>query len=89
MSKSIWKFNAPIDDEMYVDMPEGAEVVHVGMQEFQDVVTFWAVVDPAARVVARHFAVRGTGHPLRKVGKHLGSYTAGPFVWHVFEGSGE
>lgn len=95
---TIWKF--PIfppegeGTEIEVEMPEGAEVLWVDIQESpngKDLPWVWATVDPTAPLVARKFHVVATGAPFkrrrkRKVG--MVSLKKGYpmlLVYHVFE----
>jgi len=75
-----------------VDIPAGAEIVHVGEQNSQPVL--WALVDDAAPPEPREFWVYGTGHPISQPDQlvHLGTVQVPPnayllqeLVWHVFE----
>ena len=81
--RAIWKFDIPLQDESVIPMPDGAEVIHVGVQG--DTVVAWATVDTRARLAEYRFQVVGTGHPLPdRLGFHAGTVQQGPFVWHVF-----
>lgn len=84
--KTIWKFELPITDEAELMMPAGAVVLDV-KPFYTGVLNVWAVVDPAAPEVPHRFSIRGTGHPLGTVGKHVATASDGRFVWHVFEAS--
>lgn len=81
----VWKFPLSGVDLSYVEMPERARIIHVGIQG--DTPTLWAWVDPSAPKVERRFGIVGTGHPAPSfdAAVHLGSIFDGPFVWHVFE----
>lgn len=61
MSKSIWKFGALVCDTFTHGMPKDAAIVHVHSQG--NLVCLWAMVDPAAPLETRNFALYGTGHP--------------------------
>lgn len=82
---TIWKFEFRIDDEVTLSMPRGAHILHAGMQGQTPCV--WALVDSKAPKVERFFRVFGTGNPLCGEGrmKHIASFQAPPFVWHLFE----
>ena len=86
----VYKYPIKIDDGVLLDMPAGAEVVHVGLQN--DVVCLWAIVDPSAEPEPRMFFVVGTGHPIPgEAGRHVGTVPThgGKYVWHVFARRGE
>ena len=87
MNTSIWKFPIRIDDELVIEMPRGARILHVGVQNGKP--QLWAMVDVKAPLVDRHFAVRGTGHPadgLKEV-QHSGTFMManGALVFHLFD----
>ncbi len=85
MTHVIWKFEIPVTDWPTVEMPVGAEALHVGTQDRR--LLLWAKVDCEARRERRQFAVIGTGNqmPERGVGEYIGTVQVGGFVWHVFE----
>jgi len=87
--KAVWKFPLRLSlgpVEHVVEMPGGAEVLHVGVQGGDP--TLWALVDPDKTVgESRTFRLVGTGHRevgsgMRFVGTALVSES---FVLHVFE----
>lgn len=87
--KTVWKFTLlDVTDQQEIEMPEGAEILHVG-QQFPGSWTLevWALVDPNAPRVARGFVIHGTGHPVMDGGTHVGSIitAGGQLVWHVFD----
>lgn len=74
-----------------VQMPEGAEIIHVGSQNGGPVL--WALIDDRALLEDRSFFVFGTGQSFMMYEelRHIGSCQApadwpgGELVWHVFE----
>lgn len=82
--KKIYKYPIEIVDEQTLDLPTGADVVHVG-HDPGGTPCLWAIIDTDAPVVSVKILVKGTGHPL-PAGEidHLGSFLSGPFVWHLF-----
>jgi hypothetical protein len=83
--RTIWRFDLDVGDDTVVIAPEGAEFLpHVEAPD-PSTVSVWAIVDSDAPLVDRVMHVRGTGHPLREVGRYLGTALVGPLVWHVFE----
>ena len=81
--KTIWKYELRITDTQVVEMPDGAEVLHVGCQAGK--ICLWALVDPEAALIPYEFQIVGTGHPYEVgTGGHIGTAVIDPFVWHVF-----
>jgi hypothetical protein len=81
----VWKFALPIADESWIEMPEGARILHVGVQNEQPWI--WALCTPTNRKSSRRICVRGTGHDLGDAsGEYLGTVMLadGAFVGHVF-----
>lgn len=83
---TIWKFTFPVQDELVLSMPAGAEILHVEAQR-GDVPCLWARVDSDAELEDRHFFLRGTGHPVEADWRHVGTFMLadGHFVGHLFE----
>ncbi len=81
---TIHKYPLAIDDNLIIEMPQPAEIIHVGLDPAQRPCV-WAVVDPAEEMTSRTLYVVGTGHPMpAKAQTHIGSFVQGPFIWHVF-----
>lgn len=79
----------PLALSQAIEMPAGAQILHVGVQ-MEQIVCIWALVDENAPMEERSFAVVGTGHPVPENTAHVGSVLmhGGAFVWHVFEHEG-
>lgn len=82
-NKTVWKWRLRIDDTQVLNMPKGAKVLWVAMQDGR--ACLWAEVDEYAPVEKRRIEIRGTGHPLPAPIDYLGSVIQGPFVWHIYE----
>jgi hypothetical protein len=87
LTATIWKFPAPIQDELEIAMPEGTEVLAVQVQHGEPFI--WAtVLLPDAPPIPRRFHWRGTGHPLGRAAgcAHIGTIqlAAGALVFHLF-----
>lgn len=81
---TIWKFPFRIDDVVGLEMPEKSHILHVECQHGMPCV--WALVIPESTKMLRTFCLIGTGHPITAaLGKHVGTFQQGPFVWHMFE----
>lgn len=85
---AVWKFPFPVVDDFELEMPIGAQPLHVDTQN--EVPCLWAIVDPNAPRVARKFHLAGTGHPLEEKytkDKHVGSFQmrGGAPVFHLFK----
>jgi hypothetical protein len=91
--RTIWKFAIEVTDEFTLEMPIGAEPLHVETQRVNgpnaqyEQPCLWALVDPTAEREQRTFYVHGTGHPVHADAEHIGSFLlyGGSFVGHVFE----
>lgn len=86
---TIWKFEFPISRDVALLMPQGAQVIHVDVQN--SIPCMWAIVDARAPEVYRRFRVYGTGHqlddlahPVRPIDSYVGTFQD-EGVWHVFE----
>ena len=84
----IYKF--PLDfpeDEQWVTMQAGAEILHVAWQMLDNgrQLMTWARVDLEAPTTERRILMRGTGHNIGNV-PHIATIFDGPFVWHFFDG---
>lgn len=68
-----------------IEMPEGAQVLHVGEQGWG--CYLWALVDPTKPTVERRFFIVGTGADFDcNTSVHHGTIQAqNGLVWHVFE----
>ncbi len=85
---TVWKYDLRVEDELLVEMPRGAELLHVGNQSGEiDRFTVWARVTPPPgnANAARRLLVRGTGHPVGDE-PYVGTTFGGPLVWHIFDG---
>ncbi|GAB3889023.1 DUF7352 domain-containing protein [Terrabacter terrigena] len=88
MSRTIWKFQAPVQDEFDLNGPAPLNIVHVA-PDGPTGLLIWAEVDPNRSQTERHLRVVGTGNPIpNDVTRHIGSVIAPPFVWHLYEATG-
>ena len=85
--QKVYKYHLRLDDETQIDMPRGAQVLHVAEQNGS--LCLWALVETHQDMGRRFFAVRGTGHDCEGLGPHgyIGTVhtMGGRLVWHVFE----
>jgi hypothetical protein len=85
MSRVVWKYAVPIDDQWW-PLPEGGQVVAAALGKTPEEVTVWVLqhkdVLPAS---ARKVRVFGTGHDVPDGALYRGTVFAGVFVWHLFE----
>lgn len=84
--KTIWKFPLKVIDVQAIEMPSGANMLAVQMQQGTPCV--WAEVDPEAERVTRHIAIFGTGHPMPdRVMEYISTFQLhdGALVFHAFE----
>lgn len=95
MSKVIWKYDTLVGgtfkESFTLEMPKGAEIVTVQIDQKNNHPTIWAIVDPNAELETRYFELFGTGFPIYDdIGierKYIGTYQYqnGEFVGHIFE----
>jgi hypothetical protein len=81
----VWKYTIQVGDEVDVDMPLDAELLHVAATGSVDHLELWARVEPTRSIETRRILVRGTGHPV-EIEPYVGTVIVGPLVWHVFDG---
>ena len=70
-------------------LPKGADVIHGGFQEAQNILAIWAVVDPNREKEMRTFLLWNTGTPFPDSEYdqhwHINTFFMGEFVFHIFE----
>jgi hypothetical protein len=82
--KTIWKFPLPAMRAV-IDMPVGAQIVHVAKQGPGNDYCVWAIVESDNATEKRLLAAIGTGHAIPLDGRYIGTWQDGPFWWHLFE----
>ena len=83
---SIWKFNLQTIDKQVIEMPVGAELLTVQIQNGEP--CLWARVDTNEMLEQRQIAIHGTGQELPDTTrKYIGTYqmVGGRLIFHVFE----
>lgn len=82
--KTIYKYPIEITDEQVIEMPLGANILNVQIQN--DTVNIWAMVDPKEYAVPVKLRIFGTGNPVPSglVLRYIGTVQAAGFVWHIF-----
>ncbi len=85
----IFKYPLRIDAQQELDLPVGARVLTVQLQDGKP--CLWALVDEDAEVETITIEMIGTGHPVYDPGKYLGTVQMeqGKLVLHVFAALGE
>lgn len=86
MSAVVFKYRVPEQDRFSLMLPEHAQILH--FEEQVGALMVWALVDPAARMVERYFALLGTGSPVPEEAHqllHVGTTQVGRLVLHLFE----
>ena len=81
--KRVYKYPISNDRSFTVKMDAKAKVLKVGPQNNEWFL--WALVDPDAPKIERHFYLYGTGHDIPEGKVHLATWEVGPFVIHCFE----
>lgn len=85
--KSVYKYPVSLDDYFQLDLPYGAEILSVQVQ--QEEVYLWALIDKKEDlIVTRKFRLAGTGHLISEPNlKFIGTFQSdnGYLVFHLFE----
>lgn len=84
--KTIYKYPLEIREGQCVDMPEGAIILSVQLQN--DKPQLWVLVDTLRPLESRYIKIYGTGNPCDgSPNKFIGTFQMndGRLVWHVFE----
>lgn len=83
--KRIYKYPVRIDDVQTIDLPQGAQVLSVQVQDGSPYI--WACVNPSAVSEPRQFHLYGTGHPIEDLLRFIGTFQlfGGRLVYHLFE----
>ena len=88
-TKTIWKWEVPIEHMFTLELPARSEFLHFGVQNNKPVL--WVLVDPGQLPKECMFRLAGTGeHILEDVSadKYIGSVTLFPgseeYVLHLF-----
>ena len=86
MSKSIWKYELPINDRPH-RLP--AKLMHSAMtwEGNEYGVTVWCEVIPSDidDELHHYFQVFGTGHAIPRDAVYMGIVRDGSFVWHIYD----
>lgn len=91
--KRVYKYRIEIAGVFTINLPVGAEILHLGVQPLLEsdsryqIPYLWALVDPLVSTEDRIFHIYGTGHdvPHPELLNHVGTWQQGAFVWHMFE----
>lgn len=92
--KTIWKYSLVqhgFKDRITLNIPHGAEVLSLQIDQKNNHPSIWVLVDPEATMTKRVFELFGTGHEIHyDMGidrEYVGTYQYqnGKFVGHVFE----
>lgn len=84
--KTIYKYPLAITDSQVLEIPNGFELIHAGLDP-QGVPCVWATVYPGNDINSVTIYIFGTGEqitPAPQARKHIGSFVNKAFVWHVF-----
>jgi len=85
VSRTIWKFQAPVQDDFDLNGPGPLNIIHIE-PDGPTSLLIWAEVDTDEAPAERHMRVVGTGNPIPDdATRHVGSVFAPPFAWHIYE----
>jgi hypothetical protein len=84
--KSVWKYQLDVVGRQMLQMPIGAKILHIGVQNEYPVI--WAEVDTEAGIEPRIFTIVTTGERYEAHTGYVGTATIRDwFVAHIFEGA--
>jgi len=86
MKLKVFKYPLNMDGDTTLELPRNAQILSVGAQNSQ--LYLWALVDTEIGVIeSRCFSSLGTGWPITKPGKFIGTvfFFEGRLILHVFE----
>ena len=84
--RRIYKYKIPHQDRSTLDLPVGATIRYVGVQNEQ--IYLWAEIHTWQKSTEkRHIRMVGTGHAILEKLEYLGSVMlcSGALVYHVYE----
>lgn len=79
----IYKYKIPIEDEIIIDLPKGAKILTVQVQNEQPCI--WAIVDPLQPFEKRNLYLYGTGMTVTHCESYIGTFQIYELVFHLFE----
>jgi hypothetical protein len=80
---TIWKYSLTLLDEQQIQIPEGAKILSVQIQN--DEICIWALVDTERPKETRSIGIIGTGNPCWCPNwNYIGTVQQDAFVWHIF-----
>ncbi len=85
--KRVYKYPVKIDDIQSIDLPQGAQILSVQVQDGNPYI--WACVNPSEESEPRRFRLYGTGHIIEceNLLRFIGTFQlfGGRLVYHLFE----
>lgn len=91
----VYKYPIKIDDIVELELPAGAEILHVevqkeplSIQKEEANLYLWALVDPEKPTLYRRIRIAGTGHTIKEnIIRYINTFTLyEKALWfHVFE----
>jgi hypothetical protein len=86
VSKTVYKYEIPLETAFELRLPSGAKILTVQLQDGQPHI--WALVDPRVRPTVRRFIMMGTGSPIPPtLLEYVGTFQMKDLVFHLFETS--
>ena len=79
--KRVYKYPL-IHGEQSLIMPDGARPLYADMQD--GAANLWAEVDTENARCETRFLLAGTGRELPRGARHVSTFQAPPFVWHLY-----
>lgn len=83
--RTVHKYPFILTDDVSIHLPRGARILHVAPGDMDHVAFLWAEVDTEAPMEPAGLHVHGTGHKIPDGRRHVATWLAGPFVWHLYQ----
>jgi hypothetical protein len=87
MSKIIYKYKITESEDIQVEMPKGAQILHADIMS--NGMHVWALVNPKHKLKKKTFRVIATGQEISDYDKkhyhYIKTMIDGIFVWHLYE----
>jgi len=81
--RTIYKYPVNLTGFTTVHLPIFGKIVRVGLDPSANI-CFWVEMNLGDELFPRSFCIIGTGHEIPDDFNHIGSFSDGPFIWHMY-----